>query len=234
LRDEPDACSNLSAYVRTPLPASETPWREADLCVVDLETTGLDAASDEIVAFATVPIADARALMREAHYRVVRPRRMPRANTILIHGLRSEEFAGAPSLSEVIDELLTALTGRVLVAHVAAVEERFLRRALLDAGTSLRNPVIDTAVLAAELFSRRHQPGPYEVELTALARRLGLPVHRPHEADGDALTTAQVFLALATELDAFGRQTVGSLGKLRRRSGPLAALRRRLRPILGS
>ena len=149
----------------------------------------------------------------------------------MIHGLRSEELADAPSLSEVMDELLAELTGRVLVAHVATVEERFLGRALLEAGTSLRNPVIDTAGLAAELFSRRRQGGPREVGLTPLARRLGLPVHRPHEADGDALTAAQVFLALATELDAFGRQTVGSLGELRHRSGPLAALRRALRRI---
>ena len=206
-----------------------TPLHDVTFCVIDLETTGLDAASDEIIAFATVPIAGARVRMREARYRVVRPRRMPRANTILIHGLRSEELADAPSLGEVMDELLAELTGRVLVAHVATVDERFLRRALLEAGTSLRNPVIDTAELAAELFARRHQPGPREVGLTPLARRLGLPVHRPHEADGDALTAAQVFLALATELDAFERQTVGSLGELRHRSGPLATLRRALR-----
>jgi len=155
--------------------------------------------------------------------------RMPRANTILIHGLRREELSKAPRLNEVMDELLAELTGRVLVAHCATVEEGFLHAALLGAGSGLRNPVIDTAGLAAELFSRRRQSG--EFELTPLARRLGLPVHRPHEADGDALTTAQVFLALATELDTSGRQTVGSLGKLRRQSGPLRTFRRALRRI---
>ena len=56
---------------------------------------------------------------------------MPGADTIRIHGLRSEDLAGAPPLSEVIDELLDALTGRALVAHVATLEERFLRGALL-------------------------------------------------------------------------------------------------------
>ncbi len=98
VRGEPGARSILGAYDRTPMPAADTPWREADLCVVDLETTGLDAASDEIIAFATVPIAGARVCMREARYRVVCPRRMPRANTIVIHGLRSEELAERPQL----------------------------------------------------------------------------------------------------------------------------------------
>jgi DNA polymerase III epsilon subunit-like protein len=44
-----------------------------------------------------------------------------------------------------------------------------------------------------------------------MVRSLGLPVHRPHHADGDALTTAQAFIALATHLEVFKPQTVGSL-----------------------
>ena len=91
---------------------------------------------------------------------------------------------------------------------------------MLAAGMSFRNPVIDTYALAAELYSRRRETGPEAVRLAALARELGLPVHRPHDAAGDVLTTVQVFLALATELDAFEPQTVGSLCELRHRSDP--------------
>lgn len=225
----PTASSSLEAYAETPMPDASVAWRQADLCVIDLETTGLDPSTDEIIAFATVPVADGRACLRDARHRLVRPRRMPAAETIRIHGLRSEELADAPALTEVLDQLLEALTGAALVAHVAAVEERFLRPVLRDAGTQLRNPVIDTAELAAKLCSLRRQPVPDRIGLTPLARSLGLPVHRPHEADGDALTTAQVFLALATHLDAFEPQTIGSLAAPRHRSGRLAGLRRALR-----
>jgi DNA polymerase III epsilon subunit-like protein len=41
--------------------------------------------------------------------------------------------------------------------------------------------------------------------LAAVASGLGVPAHRPHVAEGDALTTAQVLLALATHLEAHGR-----------------------------
>ena len=61
--------------------------------------------------------------------------------------------------------------------------------------------MIDTHALAAELCSRRGEARPESVRLAPLARELGLPVHRPHDAAGDVLTTAQVFLALATHLD---------------------------------
>ena len=48
--------------------------------------------------------------------------------------------------------------------------------------------------------------------LSVLARSLNLPVHRPHHADGDALTTAQVFIALATHLETLESPlTVGRL-----------------------
>ena len=60
---------------------------------------------------------------------------------------------------------------------------------------------------SAELPPAASEP----VGLSDLARSLGLPVHRPHHADGDALTTAQVFIALATHLDSVQAQTIGTL-----------------------
>jgi DNA polymerase III subunit epsilon len=188
-----------------------TPWREAAFCVVDLETTGLDPSRDEIVSFATLHIDRGRLRLDDAVYQLVQPRRMPRGDTIVIHGLRSAELANAPALPEALDTLAGALAGRALVAHVAEIETGFLRAA----GLRVRAPVVDTEALAAELFSRRGQtPRPRPYSLRSVADALDLPVHRPHEADGDALTTAQVFLALASHLDALTPQTVGSLERL--------------------
>jgi DNA polymerase-3 subunit epsilon len=186
--------------------------------VVDLETTGLDPAHDEIVSFATLTVSDGKVRLDDARYELVRPRRMPDADTIRIHGLRETDLSGAPTLSELIDGLLEALTGTALVAHVAAVERGFLGTALTSRGLELRNPIVDTASLAVELGRLRREPPPERepIALTDLARSLGLPVHRRHTADGDALTTAQAFIALATHLDAFKPQT---LGTLTRRSG---------------
>ena len=42
-------------------------------------------------------------------------------------------------------ELLGAIAGRALVVHVAAVERGFLGPLLRSAGTTLSNPIIDTA-----------------------------------------------------------------------------------------
>jgi DNA polymerase-3 subunit epsilon len=51
--------------------------------------------------------------------------------------------------------------------------------------------------------------------LAAALKRAGLRVAEPVlDTSGDALTTAQLFLALATRLDRVEPQTVGSLARL--------------------
>ncbi len=198
------------------MPAPSAQWREASFAVVDFETTGLDHSGDEIVSFATVTVSEGKVNLADARYELVRPRRMPDAESIRIHGLREADLEKAAPLREHLDGLLERITGRPIVAHVAAVERGFLGAALAEHGLELLNPLIDTAALDRELRRlRRHPPAERDpIGLSAMARELGLPVHRPHHADGDALTTAQAFIALVAHLEEFGPQTVGALVRI--------------------
>jgi DNA polymerase III subunit epsilon len=219
--------SVVQAYRKAPRPAAKIPWREAEFSVIDLELTGLDPSAHEIVSFACITVATGRVRLHDARDGTVRPRRMPDPDTIRIHGLRETDLADAPSIDQALEVILAAITGKVLVAHVAAIETGFLRAALEDRGVQLENPVVDTASLGVELRRLRGEPPlgrngdqPARVAvsspgLAVLARSLGLPVHRPHHAEGDALTTAQVFIALASHLEAFSDPlTVGALVRI--------------------
>jgi DNA polymerase-3 subunit epsilon len=218
-----------AAYRDAAIPGGRTPWREVVFSVIDFETTGLDPATDEIISFATVTVAGGTVRPGDARYELVRPSRMPGADTIRIHGLREADLEGAPTLPDRIGVLLEAITGRALVAHVASVERGFLEAALSDVGLALRNPMIDTAEVDRELRSLRRDPARHDpIGLSEMAQALGLPVHRRHHADGDALTTAQAFIALVTHLDGFKPQTLGSLETLSRQPGT-----GRLRALLG-
>ncbi|MGH2994572.1 MAG: 3'-5' exonuclease [Solirubrobacterales bacterium] len=202
------------AYRRSNPPSAETPWREATYAVVDLETTGLDSRRDEIISFAAIPIDDGRAVAGGVRTAIIQPRRMPEAETIRIHGLRPADLVDAPPLEEVVDLVLECLTGRVLVAHAAWVERAFLDAALKPAGLRVAEPVLDTSVLVRRVLGGRGDANGEAMPLSDAVERLGLPVHRPHHADGDALTTAQLFLALVTRMDQVEPQTVGSLARL--------------------
>ena len=215
-------------YRGAELPPAQSPWREVAFTVLDFETTGLAPSSDEIISFAGVTVDGGRVRLDDARYELVRPNRMPDWDTIRIHGLREADLEEARPLPEIIDTLLETIAGRPIVAHVAGVERGFLEAALSTIGEELRNPIVDTAALDGELRRLRRQPAAETepVGLSAMARSLGLPVHRPHEADGDALTTAQAFVALASHLDSFEPQTLGSLVRISggRRPSRIASL----------
>jgi DNA polymerase III epsilon subunit-like protein len=77
--------------------------------------------------------------------------------------------------------------------------------------------MIDTSVLGLIWLHERDGHAPRRTSLTGLAAALGLPAHHPHDAVGDALTTAQAFVALATHLDARQAESVRSLVSAGRR-----------------
>jgi DNA polymerase-3 subunit epsilon len=185
---------------RLPAPHPRTPWREAEFCVVDLETTGLDLRRDEIIAYGAALVTHARIPFGRTRYGLVRPTRPVSVPALTVHGLRAADLAQAPAIDEIIGDLVDLLSNRVLVAHAAWVERAFLDRVLRPHGRRLGRAVIDTAALlrACRLVDAN---APSEPNLEAASVALGLPVHTPHHALGDAFTTAQLFLALATRLE---------------------------------
>jgi DNA polymerase-3 subunit epsilon len=186
--------------------------------VVDLETTGLDPRRDTIVSWAAMPIDGGRVQLRAARSGLVRPPAGVPPSAIRIHGLRDADLEAAPPLPGALDDLVDAMAGRVLVAHVGRVERAFLRRALRSRSTRLRGPILDTWDLGRLWLGERDGAAPWPLPLGELARDLGLPVHDPHTAEGDALTTAQAFIALASHLDTLGTgETIRTLARARQR-----------------
>jgi DNA polymerase-3 subunit epsilon len=179
--------------------------------VVDVELTGLDRARDEVIAFGAVPIEGGRIVAGGMVEGLVRPRRDPTAESVEIHGIRPQDLALAPPPPEAFAPLVAALPGTTPIAHAAWVERAFLGPALRGAGSRLARRMIDTAELWRLLGIVRHSHDPGYRPLREITEALGLPTHHPHQALGDALTTAQVFLALATHLEALGHGSLHDL-----------------------
>ncbi|MGA2320715.1 MAG: exonuclease domain-containing protein [Solirubrobacteraceae bacterium] len=215
--------AGAAAYKRARMPPGRTPWRAGSYCAVDLELSGLDPKQHEIISFGAIPIEDGHVRLSAAVEGRVRPLRLMSEASIRVHGLRAADLACAPPLDMAIDPLLAVMAGRIPVVHVAAVERSFLRPALRRQGLRLRRPMIDTSVLGLVWLHERDGEGPRRTSLTDLAVALGLPSHHPHDAIGDALTTAQAFIALAAHLDAIRPETVRSLTQAGRRLESLLA-----------
>jgi DNA polymerase-3 subunit epsilon/CBS domain-containing protein len=203
------AARRLAAWVRrlgtrdaTPIDALLQPGFVA----IDLETTGLDARRDAIVAVAAIPFAAGRP--GPGYVSLVDPARpIPPAST-RVHGIDDARVAGAPRLDAALARFDAACRGRVLVGHEVAFDLAVLARARRL--RRLPPPEIvafDTRRLAIALHPRwrRH------ATLEELAAALGIPVVGRHTADGDARLAGQILVALLPEFRRRGVETLGAL-----------------------
>lgn len=173
----------------------------APLLAIDLEMTGLDPARDEIISMAWVPIdAGAINLAGACSHHLARLRRETVGESATIHGLRDCDLTGAEAPELALGELLGALRGRVAVFHHAPLDLAFLTRAL---EASLRSPwpvpVIDTLAWHRR---RMHLVGDRGMRrdantLDAAGRHHDLVARSQHDALADALSCAELLLALA-------------------------------------
>jgi DNA polymerase-3 subunit epsilon len=185
---------------------SSNHWKNIDYLALDLELTGLDLNNDEIISIGSVAIQGGRVLGSTQFYQEIKPIQSPSVASMQIHGLRAVDLADAKTLKEIVPELRTHMSGKVLIAHAAWIERAFLYPHLRG---SFPSHLIDTAALARACGYGERTPG-HEPSLEFLARQLNLPVFSPHHALGDAMTTAVVFLALATELEKREREKDGA------------------------
>ncbi len=198
-------------FASAPRPPDGAAWREARWCAVDLEMTGLDPRTDEIVAIGAIPIDGGRIQLGGGVYTLVRAFKRSQVGAVLVHKLRLADVADAPTLDQGMDLLLAALAGRVPVFHTAAIESAFLKRQFARRHVQLPMAA-DTEALGRRWLAHRdgaqHAHG---ISLSRLAGALSQPAETPHHALGDALTTAKLFISLASLLDTLAPQTVGSL-----------------------
>ena len=173
---------------------------------IDLETTGLDAGRDAIVAAAAIPFVGGRA--QPGYVTLVNPGRPIPAAATRIHGIDDTHVAAAPSLDEVLPHVELACRDRVVVGHDVGFDLAVLARA--RRARRLPRPAVvalDTRRLSVALDPAYRD----RAELETLAERLGIPVVGRHTADGDARLAGAILVALLPGLRAFGARTVRDL-----------------------
>jgi DNA polymerase-3 subunit epsilon len=171
------------------------------LVAVDLETTGLDPSHDEIVSAGWVRVDGGRLVLGSAQRRVIQPRGDLSPSSIVIHGISDDQAAGGQPLEAVLRELLSVLAGSVLVAHNAAMDAAFLNAACRRCfGGAWAGPSIDTLRLLERTFRRSEHPiVDGGLRLGAARQHYGLPAYPEHDALWDAISAAELWLALASD-----------------------------------
>jgi DNA polymerase-3 subunit epsilon len=184
---------------------TEIPLGELRCVVFDAETTGLQPSKgDELISIGAVRVVNGRIVSGETFEQLIHPgRKIPKAS-IRFHGITDEDVKGAPSAEGVLPRFRAFVGRSVLVAHNAAFDMKFLELKQKASGVTFDNPVLDVLLLSAFLHDHAE-----DHSLDATAHRLGVEVSGRHSALGDAMTTAQIFVAMLGPLHQRGVETLG-------------------------
>jgi DNA polymerase-3 subunit epsilon len=195
------------------------------LLAVDVETTGLSPLRDRLLAVGWVPVDGTRIDLSGARRYVVR--QDDPGEAVTIHGLTHDDLEAGRPLAEVLAELRAALSGRALLAHYTRFDRAFLDAGFRAVGEQpVRPPDVCTLELQRRLLSRKGEVPRDALRLWRARERHGLPLTKAHDALGDALACAELYLAQVAELRADGSLC---LRDVRRRDSWMERLRAWLR-----
>ena len=207
------ASGPLRDFYAVPPPPSATPASELGLLAIDAETTGLDPARDAVLSVGHLPVEGPRILLGGATHRLVNAG-VAVGQSAVFHGITDDDVAAGEDLTEVVAGVLAALTGRVLLAHFAYIERRFLSRLCEQLfGAPLVVPAVCTLVLHDRLINRGFddEAKANELRLWNARQRYQLPRYPAHDALVDALACAELYQAQVAELSQQRPQTLRTL-----------------------
>lgn len=168
--------------------------------VVDVETSGLNMHSDRLIAIGAVAVSAGAIQLADSMEIVLQQHRISDRENILIHGISGTVQAeGVPPADALLDFLEFLGKSPLLAFHVA-FDKTMIDRALKTfLGLRFKHPWADLAYICPALYpelARSHK------SLDHWMRRFDISNFARHSALADAVSTAELLLALREQLQA--------------------------------
>jgi DNA polymerase III epsilon subunit family exonuclease len=170
-----------------------------DFTAVDLETTGKEVQTAEIVEIAAVRVRNGKIVGE--YQTLVRPRVPITSGARDTHGISEEDVADKPYFEEVWPAFRDFCGSDVLIAHNGyTFDFPILRRMAMDLPRGKDFSTYDTLPLARTLHATSRR-------LEHLAKRYDIPTGQSHRALDDCLVLAKLFPMLSATRLEYARKT---------------------------
>lgn len=185
-------------------PASAGRW-----VVVDVETSGLDAGRDALIAIGALAVTDGEIVLGDSFEVVLRQACPSSVENIEVHGIGGTEQSEGMAPAEALAAFLAFAGKDPLVAFHAPFDAIMLKRHLdQHLGVAFRRHWLDLADVAPLAWPRlAGRLSGLDDWLEAFA----IPMQFRHRAIADCLATAQLLLMVQREAQAIGAPTTGRL-----------------------
>lgn len=169
-------------------------WFDLPIAVFDLETTGLDPKSSEIIEIGIVQFYRGE-VVKQFNW-LIDPETVIPDVIVKITGITQADVEGQPKFRDIAKDVLACLEGHALVAYNASFDCGFLNLKFNALGLKfpVGNPLIDPLIFA------RHFYPDQDNKLVTVAKRLEINLVDAHRASNDAEATGKVLFALRNRL----------------------------------
>ena len=169
-------------------------------CVFDIETTGFDPKKMDMITEIAICKVRNREIIDEYTTFINPERNIPKQVQELTH-ITEDMVKDAPTIDQVLPEILDFMEGSTLVAHNSDFDIGFINYFVEKQGLQdkFKNPIIDTLMIAKELY-----PAFPNNKLGTIAEELGISLEGAHRAINDTRATAKVFIQMDKDLEAKG------------------------------
>ena len=187
----------LHSLMASDLPERSAAFAETEFVALDIETTSLDAATAEMLSVGWVVLRGGRVALKTARSWLVQPSKDV-GDSASVHGLTDTVVGAGRNWGVVLDKIVGALQGRVLLVHHAGLDKALLDRMCLQRyGARLHIPVVDTLELELRRQRRAHHiEENRSLRLGDLRDTYNLPRYGAHDALSDAIATAELLIAM--------------------------------------
>lgn len=194
LKKVPDGA--LKEFLSVPFPDKNTLINDLPILSVDFETTGLNAINDKLLSVGFVEIVNQQIKLGTSYHQIINTKNQLDADNVIIHQITDQQKSQGQPLDVVVEQLLSALAGKVMLVHFARIERQFLSQACIKLyGFAPPLLMIDTLAIAKRKLDLRDVAyDPSELRLSSLRQKQGLPNHFAHNALNDAIATAELFI----------------------------------------
>jgi DNA polymerase-3 subunit epsilon len=183
--------------IRQAIPAPGTGFRDAEFVSLDIETTGLDVATADMLSVGWVLVRRGRVDLSTAESYIVQPSGGV-GSSASVHGLTDTIVGAGRHWTVILSKIVKVLTGRVLLVHHAGLDKALLDRMCKSHfGLPLLIPVVDTLALEHRRQRRRHHIDENKsLRLAELRESYHLPRYDAHDCLVDAIATAELLIAM--------------------------------------
>jgi DNA polymerase-3 subunit epsilon len=208
----PSLAQAVTAWRALPSSDERRPLLQTGFRVVDVETSGLDARRDRLLAIGAVSVENFR-LNPAANFSVVlHSETVNSRENILIHGIGPQQQATGEEPEQALLAFLGYAGKHPLVAFHAPFDQTVLDRALRQTlGVRLVNPWLDLARLGPALYPEARLA---QASLDDWLQYFELHAHTRHRAVFDAFASAELLLIFLKRALTHGITTLSALRAL--------------------